>query len=469
MAHHAVAPADPSGSPAPVRAPPRPGVAGLVAAPMRRLSEDWHDPMLRNGYALIVNVGATSVLGLLYWGLAARLYSPAEFGLGNAAISLMQLLAGIGGQLTFAAALTRFIPRAGGDSSRLAFVSYCLAGGAGVLVSLVYLGGLRLGLYPAVLGRSWVLALALGGSVTVWCLFALQDAVLTGIRQAVWIPVENGLYGIAKIGVLIGLAHVTQRYGIFTSFTLPAFVALFPVNLLIFQRLLPRHTASVLVSGASGPEGAGGVDARAIGRFMGGDYLGTIFLLTTGTLLPVLIVARLGAKEAGYFSSAYLIVYALDLVTVNMGVALMVEGASDRSRLAQHARHAIRRIVAIVVPAVAALLLAAPLVLSVVYGHEYAVHGAGLLRLLALAVLAKAVTSLYIALSRVERRVGRIAFFQALLLVSVTGLSWWLMGEMGVNGVGVAYLVSQVAVASCLLPPVLRMLSTRPAVATRAE
>ncbi|MCW3044735.1 MAG: Membrane protein involved in the export of O-antigen and teichoic acid-like protein [Actinobacteria bacterium] len=450
----------------PMRLPSHRDPVSLALAPLRRLREDWRDPLLRNGYALIINVGATSVLGLLYWVLAARLYSPAEVGVGNAAISLMQLLAGIGGQLTFAAALARFIPRAGGGSRRLAFFSYLLAGSAGVAVSLVYIAVIHIhvGFFnriPAVLGHSWLLAAALGASVTVWCLFALQDAVLTGIRQAVWIPVENGLYGVVKIGMLVALAHVTQHYGIFTSFTLPAFIALFPTNYFIFRRLLPRHMR------ASATEPVG-VSVRSIRRFMGGDYLGTVLFMATGTLLPVLILARLGKAEAGYFASAYLIIYALDLVTVNLGVALMVEGAMDRSLLRHHAATVIRRILAIIGPAVAVLVLFAPRVLGV-FGHAYAVHGSGLLRLLAVAVLAKAVTSLYIALSRVERRVGQIAFWQAVLLLSITGLSWWLMGRFGIDGVGLGYLVSQVVVAFCLLPSIFKILGRKEPVAAGAE
>jgi len=459
---------------APVRTPPGRSPANLALAPLRRLREDWRDPLLRNGYALIINVGATSVLGLLYWILAARLYSPAEVGVGNAAISLMQLLAGIGGQLTFAAALARFIPRAGGESKRLAFFSYLLAGTAGALVSLVYIAFIHIhtaffNRIPAVLGHSWLLAAALGASVTVWCVFALQDAVLTGIRQAVWIPVENGLYGVVKIAMLVGLAHVTPHYGIFTSFTLPAFIALFPTNYFIFRRLLPRHMGPGGVEPEAGfPTGArGSLSVRSIRRFMGGDYLGTVLFMATGTLLPVLILARLGKAEAGYFASAYLIIYALDLVTVNLGVALMVEGAMDRSLLRHHAGTVVRRILAIIGPAVAILLLFAPRVLGV-FGHPYAVHGSGLLRLLAVAVLAKAVTSLYIALSRVERRVGQIAFWQGVLLVSITGLSWWLMGRFGIDGVGLGYLASQVIVALCLLPSIFKILRRKEPVAAGA-
>ena len=472
MANGRVVPSNTVDAPTSVRTPARRDPVSLVLAPVRRLRADWRDPLLRNGYALIINVGATSVLGLLYWILATHLYSRAEVGLGNAAINLMQLLAGIGGQLTFAAALARFIPRAGRESKRLAFFSYLLAGSAGVLVSLVYIAVIHIHVgfmsrVPAVLGQSWILAAALGGSVTVWCIFALQDAVLTGIRQAVWIPVENGLYGVAKIGMLVALAHVTHRYGIFTSFTLPAFIALFPTNYFIFRRLLPRHMGA----GAGAALGAGdpvGISVRSIRRFMGGDYPGTVLFLATGTLLPLLIVARLGAGEAGTFASVYPIIYALDLVTVNLGVALMVEGARDRSMLRHHAGTVVRRILAIVGPAVAILLLFAPRVLAV-FGHQYAVKGSGLLRLLALAVVAKAVTSLYIALSRIERKVGRIAMAQAALLVSITGASWWLMGRFGINGVGLGYLASQVVVALCLLPSIFKILARREPVAAGAE
>jgi len=104
-----------------------------------------------------------------------------------------------------------------------------------------------------------------------------------------------------------------------------------------------------------------------------------------------------------------------------------------------------------------------------IYGRKYSANASGLLRLLAVAVLAKAVTSLYISLSRVERRVGSIAFAQGCLFASVIGLSWWLMGRIGINGVGLAYLISQAAVAACLLPAILRILSRQPAVPVGAE
>ena len=291
---------------------------------LRRIRADLRDPLLRNGYALVANVGVTSVLGFAYWIIAARLYPPEYLGLGNATIALMQLLAGIAGQPSIANALTRFIPRAGDRSRRLAAISYGIAGAVGVIVSGLYIAATNLPLgLPELLGGGWAFGVILAVSVMTWCVFSLQDAVLTGIRQAVWLPLENGIYGVAKIGLLIALAPVAVQYGIVASWIVPAMLIVVPVNLFIFCVLLPRHAKSSRAE-------PGGQSARTVARFVGGDYLGSVFALMTVDLIPLLVVTRLGAVDTGYFSIPFLIIYSLELVTVNLGVALTVEGAMDR-------------------------------------------------------------------------------------------------------------------------------------------
>ena len=422
---------------------------------LRRIRADLRDPMLRNGYALVGNVGITSVLGFVYWIVAARLYPPEYLGIGSATIALMQLLAGIAGQPSIANALTRFVPRAGDRSTRLAAVAYGAAGVAGLVVSGLYIVATSLPLgIPELLGSGWTLAAILAVSVTTWCVFSLQDAVLTGIRQAVWLPVENGIYGLAKIGLLVALAPVSLQYGIVASWILPAIVIVVPVNLFIFGVLLPRHArTSRAVPDRHSP--------RSMARFVGGDYLGSVFALTTVDLLPLLVVARLGAVDTGFFSIPFLIIYSVELVTVNLGVALTVEGAMDRADLRRNVAIVVRRMALLVVPAVAVLLAVPGLVLWL-FGSDYADNSATLLRLLALGVVAKSVTILYFSLARVERKVGRIATIEAVRLVLLLGSAWWLMGEFGLTGIGIAYLTTQSVVAALLVPGILRIVR-RPA------
>ena len=52
--------------------------------------------------------------------------------------------------------------------------------------------------------------------------------------------------------------------------------------------------------------------------------------------------------------------------------------------------------------------------------------------------------------------------------VSITGLSWWLMGRFGIDGVGLGYLASQVVVALCLLPSIFKILGRKEPVAAGA-
>ena len=69
--------ATPASTPSPERstAPP-PGIPKWVARRLPpRVTEHLQSPLYRNGYALVVATGATSVLGFLYWILAARRYS----------------------------------------------------------------------------------------------------------------------------------------------------------------------------------------------------------------------------------------------------------------------------------------------------------------------------------------------------------------------------------------------------------
>ena len=65
------------------------------------------DPMLRNGYALIVSATVTQVLGVRYWIVAARTAPAAAVGRNSTAMSVMLFLAGVAGQLNLMSTLIR--------------------------------------------------------------------------------------------------------------------------------------------------------------------------------------------------------------------------------------------------------------------------------------------------------------------------------------------------------------------------
>jgi hypothetical protein len=75
-------------------------------------------------------------------------------------------------------------------------------------------------------------------------------------------------------------------------------------------------------------------------------------------------------------------------------------------------------------------------------------------------VLPKLLVTVFVAVSRVQKRVGRIVAVQALASTLVVSLSLVATGRLGILGVGIAYLISQTVVASAVLPSLLRLLRT---------
>jgi hypothetical protein len=76
------------------------------------------NPLLRNGYALVLNVGLTAALGVSFWVIAAREYSVADVGRGSAMVSALITLSTLG-QLNLTTGLLRFLPRAGRHAGTL--------------------------------------------------------------------------------------------------------------------------------------------------------------------------------------------------------------------------------------------------------------------------------------------------------------------------------------------------------------
>ena len=69
-------------------------MAAVIAAVMR-LTVHLHEPMQRSAFALITGSVLTSVLGFVFWALAARLYDPAAVGTATALIAAMTFLANL--------------------------------------------------------------------------------------------------------------------------------------------------------------------------------------------------------------------------------------------------------------------------------------------------------------------------------------------------------------------------------------
>jgi O-antigen/teichoic acid export membrane protein len=103
--------------------------------------------------------------------------------------------------------------------------------------------------------------------------------------------------------------------------------------------------------------------------------------------------------------------------------------------------------IAIFVPLVLFLTLGAHPLLRFLFGPEYAENGDLAMRLLAPGLLASAFLSLAVAFARVKRQVARLLFLSVTYTAISLPLSIALISWQGIDGAGLAWLLSQAMMA----------------------
>jgi O-antigen/teichoic acid export membrane protein len=423
-----------------------PGLTGPAAARVRQLRAHLRDPLYRAGYFLTIGTGIGALLGFIFWALAANHYPARVVGRNAAAISAMMLVSGVC-SLGLNAVLVRYLPLAGRAAGRLIARTYALT----LALSLVF------GAVAALTSDLWSPRLSFLGSDTewligftlataAWTIFSLQDNVMTGLRAAQWIPLENALFSAAKLVVLVAVAAALPAAGPFVAWNAPVAAAVVAVTILIFRRLVPSHVEAR-------PDGE--LDRSRLIRVAWGNYGGTLFGLALTLLMPVIVANTTSASATAYFYVPWTISLSVLLLAMNMTTSLTVEAALDLPQVRELCRRTIAQTMRLLVPLVVATAAAAPLILGL-FGNPYADQGTTLLRLLVAGAIPNAFVVLGIAVARIEHKGRAVLAIQAAECILLLGLSAILLPGMGIEGVGVAWLVSQLTVASALLASLLR-------------
>src|SRR5438132_7453641 len=191
-----------------------------VFRPLGAIASLGRIPLYRSATALVLTTGANAGLGLIFWTLAARLYSIEEVGRGAATIAALQLVSMLGcAGLT--PALIRFIPPSRLSTRRLVEITYL----AGVLLALLCGAGVLIASYLFIEPLS-VPGYAFLGGVAVFAIFTLQDGALIGLRREGWVPVENSIFGVVKIALLVAFSGGAS--GIFVSWAITSMLLVIP-------------------------------------------------------------------------------------------------------------------------------------------------------------------------------------------------------------------------------------------------
>ncbi len=396
-------------------------------------------PLFANAYALVTNQVLAAGLGILYWALAARLYPVAVVGENSALISSIVFLA-MFAELSMKGAMTRFVPRGGKSTTRLILGTVL----ANVLLGLAVSGflltiGRRLPLTASLLESTdlpaaWLIIFAIS-----WTLFYVQDGILIGMRQAKWVVVKNILYSLTKIGLLVVFLRSMTSYGLAAAWFLPAPFFIIAFGALIFWRFMPRHQAQDLAHTKR-------VTWQELLKSITGDHVGTILAEAAVRVLPLVVLAFLGAEATAYFNQAWIIAATFQAIATNMASSFIVEASADMQQISLNSRRILGQMLLLIVPAVLVMCLGARLVLYI-FGKDYSEQSFSVLRWLVVATIPYMFNAWYLGYARVLCKVGSILAVQGAQLILTVGASYLLLPRYGIDGIGLAWLAAQTLIA----------------------
>ena len=398
-----------------------------------------------NALALMMTTATTALLGLAFWTVATHFYSTANIGRGSALVASLTLLATMA-QLNLGNVFARCLPAAGRKSRRFVFAGYAAVG---VLAVVLGYGFVYLGFGDNFLDgaeRAWF-----PWAIAVLAIFALQDFVLVSIRAARFIPVENVLFALAKLGLLVLLAGIIPSQGIGLAWVLPAGVAVLVVTTLLRRRGL-AHPGRLDAPAGILPA------RRTLGGIVAGEYVSGAVGVLLPVLLPLIVVAELGLTENAYFAIPWLVASSVNLLTWNVASAVLVEGGSDPSRSAHLGRRALKLSLLIGGTGAVFELAFAHVILSLL-GGDYASNGTALLRVLALAVPFNVVIVVWSTLMRIHNRMVPVVAQQIVAGAMIVTATYLFIPHLGITGVGLSYAIAQATSGVFLLFPLWRLVS----------
>ena len=405
------------------------------------------NPVARNGYALVATTLTTSVTGVVYWMVAAHLFSPSEVGESAAALTAMSLLATVAA-MNLTGSLAFLMPQhsAAQSGAGLPVRGRCVAGSGACHGTD---RGREHGPHLAVLPRP-----GLGQHRHFPGRDARSGHLLAAGRgshrpaTSPWVLVENVLFALVKLGALVLAGTLALREGVYLSWVAPMFLAVPIVNVFIIKRLLPvvsKRPDRVQMT------------ARGMRRFLGMNYLGSLLNQAYFNVLPLLVVIVLGSAANASFYIAWTIALAVDLVSHSMGTALTVEASAAPQERVAHTRDVCRRLAFLLVPGSLLGIALAPQFLHL-YGGSYAAHGTSLLRLLMVASVPRAIVIVEQSAARARGHALPTVWTEGATAVLVLGITIPLLASIGVIAVGWAWVIANGVVACAVLPSLIKRL-----------
>jgi len=400
-----------------------------------RVAAMTKQPLFANaGYLLGINA-VGSLVGFVFWGVAARLYRPEHVGTASAVLSAVALVSGVA-RLGMDHGLVRLLPESQ-SPHRILNTASTSSIVAALLVGTVFLVGLPLWSPSLVaLQRNGWYAATFLVYVTAATLGTVVQMAFVARRQAIYALlhtcVANGVRLILAI-LLAGLGASGLVVSVALAFSLALAVSLWGFLPCVESGYRPRievnwHDLAILVP------------------YSLGNHVAGLLAQTPQIVLPLLILELMGPASSGHAYVALMIGGLLTSPGLAVANSAFAESANAPQRSLSILTRAAAPGLALTVSAGVIVGVAAPWPLQI-FGPTYAQEASGLLRFLALAAPLTVLSALYFTHLRVEKQIGHLILLNAIAAAATLGVVIVFMPRIGIAASGLGLLVGNGLVA----------------------
>ena len=393
-------------------------------------------PLYMNSVYIFIASLLGSVAGFFFWMLASRLYPPSEVGIASSVVSSLNLVMMIS-LVGLNTSLVRFYPE---YKEQAVVTTLLIVPFFGVIVSATYLM-----ILTKISKNMKILFLS---NKTLIILFVI-------------LSVLGALYRIFETDLIVtkrGRDYITQSLllgsrvmflPLFTSFGLVGIICSFGGGLtlgvlyscfLICPSLFLQSSTRLYTKPSK-------EYLSAAFKFSVGNYIASILSMTPNQLMPTLILSYLGSTYAAYYYITTTIGSAILLFPIALNTSFFVEGSYG-----ENTKELLKKVISTsfiyLAPVSVIIWFFGGKILSF-FGKGY-IEGLDLLRVIVVSGFPSVLLNFYVTLFNLKKQVQYVIMIMFFRLMLYLGLSYGLMSEYKILGVGYAWLVTN-TVLVCII------------------
>lgn len=386
------------------------------------------DSLLKNSVYIITTSFFNSILGFIFWIIAARFYITSDIGIGSALVSGMSLITMIS-SIGLSKALFFYLPRNQQNANKI--INSCIITNIiiSMIVSLVFVLGIDIwtpGL-KSILGNLENIIIFIMTNV-ILNISGIMGAVFSAGRKSSFYMIKEIIYHSTKIFPLF-LFISLGAMGIFLSFNIGLIISTI-IGFILLSRLWkysPKFILDPII--------------KDMARFSFGNYIADIFYNFPRLIFPIMILNLISEESAGYFYIAFMMAGSLYGIPQSISTSLLVE-SSDKDKLLSNVYKAIKFNMILLTSGIILFVLFGKYILEI-FNPSYAKNAVTTMIILTLSSIPLSLIIIFNTVMNAQNRVYGIIKMNA-LVATITIILSILLIKMNIEGIALSYLIANI-------------------------